>query len=311
MNIKITTFLFLAFGIISVATAVDIVESDTAVVAQPVLEKQPEQLAVVDPNESPVAEEQEPIIVNPFNQACAGVLNGDFIAENGTVDYKLLRRKRSDLYDISRSFKTIDIEEFLSWELEIQVAFWINVHNICTLELVIDNYPIQSSRFKLIFYPAKSVMQISGARDSNYFEVMGREYSLEEIEANILELYGDPRVLFALNYAAVGSAPLRSEPYNGPMLEQQLDNQVRRFLGRRTGFYIDGSKLYLSPIFDWHIDRFFEYYGTNVRYRAHSEETRAIFHFIEQFKGLGWSRILESKKFKLRYQRFDWRLNGE
>lgn len=246
---------------------------------------------------------------NTLNAVCGQILNNEFIDDSGAVDYKLLRRKRSQLYSIVREFEVLDVQEYLTWETEDQTAFWINVHNILTLKLITDNYPIEPSRLKMIFYPANSIMQITGARQSNYYNVMGREYSLEEIEENVLELYKDPRVLFALNYAAWGSAPLRNEQYTGKKLETQLDNQVRKMLGRRNGFFIDKSELNLTPIFDWNIKAFVEFYGTNIKYRAHTEQTRAIFNFIEKFKGVGWSNVLESDKFKLKYQNFDWRLN--
>ncbi len=264
----------------------------------------------VDESKNEDADEAEPEI-NEYNRKCADVLNETYVKDNGFVDYALLRRKRADLYGVTRQFRTIEVEDYLAWELEEQVAFWINVHNLYTLELIINNYPIEPSRWKLIFYPAKSIMQISGARESNYFAVMGREYSLKEIEAIILELYGDPRVLFALNYGAAGSPPLRNEPYNAPMLEKQLDNQVRRFLNRKNACYIEQSTLYLSPIFEWNIDNFVEYYGTDIRYRYHPEQTRAVFNFVEQYKGVSWARILETKRFELEYQKFDWQLNGE
>ena len=262
-----------------------------------------------DSDKTETADENPPK-PNPFNKMCEGVLNSEFISDSGNVDYEYLRRSRSQLYEITRKFKTIEVDDYLSWELEEQVAFWINAHNICTLELIINNYPIKASRFRMIFYPSKSIMQISGARNNNYFEIMGREYSLEEMEKFALELYGDPRVLFGINYGALGSPPLRNEPYLAHQLEKQLDNQARRFLGRKNGFYIDSAQLYISPIFEWNIDSFVEYYGTDIRYRAHPKQTRAIFNFIEEYKGLGWSRILESDKFRLRYQKFDWRLNG-
>lgn len=261
-----------------------------------------------DPN-SPAEPEAEGKKDKTLNPVCAGVLNGEFIDENGLVDYALLRRRRAEIYPIKRDFEALEVKDYIGWEFEDQVAFWINVHNVCTLDLIVDHYPIQPSRIRMIFYPANSIMQISGARDSFYFNVMGREYSLEEIEDNILELYQDPRVLFALSYASLGSAPLRNEPYLGVKLEKQLDNQVRRFLGRRAGMYIDRSQLHLSPIFEWNIDLFVDTYGIDTVYRSHKPETRAIFNFIEQFKGAGWARILAGDKFKLKYERFDWRLN--
>ena len=276
---------------------------------KPVEQKVEQPAAVTAEPNNTVLPQAAVYVDNTLNSKCRGVLNNEFIDDGGYVDYKLLRRKRSQLYDIVREFEKLEVDQYIKWESDDQTAFWINAHNIMTMKLIVDNYPIQSSRFKLIFYPGNSIMQIDGARQSNYFNIMGREYSLEELEKNVLELYKDPRVLFALNYASLGSAPMRNEPYIGRELETQIDNQVRKLLVRRTGFYIDKSVLSLSPIFEWHIKEFTEYYGTDVRYRAHPKETRAIFNFIEKFKGQGWSKILESDKFELRYQNFDWRLN--
>ena len=49
--------------------------------------------------------------------------------------------------------------------------------------------------------------------------------TLDDVEHNILRpRFDDPRVHFAINCAAKSCPPLRSEPFRGDILDQQLDD---------------------------------------------------------------------------------------
>ena len=117
------------------------------------------------------------------------------------VDYKTLRRKRAELITAVREFDKVHPAQKISWTRNEKIAFWINAHNLFTLKLVVDNYPIQP-RWYLINYPDNSIMHIPGGRNKKYFKVMGLEYTLREIEKEILMArFRDPKIFFALSYA--------------------------------------------------------------------------------------------------------------
>ena len=90
----------------------------------------------------------------------ADVLN-TYVNAKGLVDYKKLKRKRLALITVLSEYAGLDPNTYASWSDADKLAFWINAHNMCIIKAVIDNYPIQPSRFKVIFYPPNSVMQIA------------------------------------------------------------------------------------------------------------------------------------------------------
>jgi len=192
-----------------------------------------------------------------------------YVNDDGNVDYRLLRRKRAILAGIVREIDNIHPAELMSWSPQEKMAFWINTYNIMTLKLIVDEYPIQPVLF-MFFYPDNSIMQIRGAWDKKYFNVIGLEYRLREIkEDRLMARFNDPRVHFALSYACVGGAFLRNEPYYPDRLDKQLDEQVKKYLGSPKGLKINKSKkmVYLSDVFNQNRKDFINKYGPIKKFR--------------------------------------------
>lgn len=127
-----------------------------------------------------------------------------------------------------------------------KLAFWINGYNIAAVKMVIDHYPV------------KSIRQIGGLLSPVWkkkaIEVGGRDYSLNDIEHEILRTMGEPRIHFAIVCASVSCPDLRPEAFSADSLEAQLEDQTRRFLANpQKGARIDKDKksVYLSSIFKW------------------------------------------------------------
>jgi hypothetical protein len=129
------------------------------------------------------------------------------------------------------------------------LAFWINLYNAATIELVLEAYPIASLR------------DLADARTSPWQRpvatVGGRELSLDAIENEVIRPgFREPRIHFALNCAARSCPPLRPEAYTGPQLDTQLEAQTRAFLADPTHTRFDGRRLTLSRIFEWYGEDF-------------------------------------------------------
>jgi len=184
------------------------------------------------------------------------------VNDNGDVDYSRLKRKRSDLLNAFKILETIHPAQIMAMDDAEKQAFWINTYNLCTLKLIIDNYPIEP-KWYMILYPKNSIMQISTPWTKNYFKVQGLEYNLEEIERELLlERFKDPRICFALSNAARGGAFLRKEAYRGQTLSGQLDEQVRKYLSSPRGLKWDNENktLYISNLFNMYRDIFFFFF---------------------------------------------------
>ncbi|MEN6384758.1 MAG: DUF547 domain-containing protein, partial [Phycisphaerales bacterium] len=86
----------------------------------------------------------------------------DYVNSSGYVNYSKLRRHRNVLNNMLGRLANLEPEVFITWSRNEKIAFWINTYNVCTLKGIVDNYPINPSRFMLLFYPADSVMHIEG-----------------------------------------------------------------------------------------------------------------------------------------------------
>jgi hypothetical protein len=134
--------------------------------------------------------------------------------------------------------------EFEKWSEADQISFLVNVYNAATLKLITDNYPV------------KSIKKIGGWFGSPWKQevvrLFGKTITLDELEHGMLRAnYREPRVHFALVCAAKGCPPLREEPFIGARLNEQLDDQGRRFLAQPEKNRFENGVLYLSPIFNW------------------------------------------------------------
>lgn len=251
-----------------------------------------------------------------FNLEFGGILK-DYVNTDGLVNYAKLRRYRGQLSRIVDKLADIKPEVYITWSRNEKVAFWINAYNICTLKGIIDNYPINPSRIMLLFYPANSVMHIRGIRSETYFMIMGIQYTLDEIERDVLlARFEEPRVCFAVNYGTIASAPLRNEPYIGKLLEKQLDGQMRNYFIRSGGLKIDeaNNAVYISPIFKmykWHEDAFLKKYETNKLFRVRAPLDRAILNFVKDYVSDANADYLKRKQYSIEYMKYNWQLNEQ
>ena len=251
-----------------------------------------------------------------FNLGFEDILK-EYVDRNGLVNYSKLRRFRTSLNQATDKLSDLKPEVYITWSRNEKIAFWINAYNICTLKGIIDNYPIKPSRFMLLFYPANSVMHIRGLRDAKFFMIMGIQYTLDEIERDVLlGRFEEPRACFAVSYGTMGSAPLRAEPYIGKVLNKQLDEQIRNYFARPDAFRIDESNrvVYLSPIFkmyQWHEDAFLKKYDTNKLFREREPVDRAVLNFVKDYVSDANARYLERSEYTIEYVKYNWQLNEQ
>ena len=229
------------------------------------------------------------------------------------MDYEKLRRKRLDLIAAAKEFDNIEPLDMMTWSQNEKIALWINAYNIFTLKLIVDNYPIQP-RWYILIYPDDSIMQIPGAWTKHYFEVMGIEYTLREIEREILlQKFKDPRICFTLSEATLGGAILRNEVYLPEKLDEQLDKQVKKYLATPKGFKIDHTNkiIYLSNIFSTRKNVFIEKYADVKKYRTRKPHIRACLNFLSEYVHPDNIKYFESDKYSVKFLQYDWQLNEQ
>jgi len=220
--------------------------------------------------------------------------------EAGRVEYAALGEdERLDQY--LAQLAAIDLETLTS--ANERMALWINAYNAYTLKLVADAYPIDS-----IHNLATGGMVIGWlikrtAWDIRFAKVGGREYTLNEIEHDILRPeFQDARIHFAIVCAAVSCPLLRTEAYEPERLGEQLDEEGRRFLGdpSRNSFDLESRRARISKIFSW----FEEDFG-----RRDAEVIRYLATFAPA--AVAADMAASADDWRVGYQPYDWSLNGK
>jgi len=179
-----------------------------------------------------------------------GSLLDEYVTGDG-VRYEAWHRSEEDRNRLDRvldSWSTVDPAALDDAEA---TAFLINLYNAAMIDLVLEEYPLNSVR--------EIGLQPFAVFRKDVIALNGEPVSLDTIEKGILlEEYFDPRIHFAVNCASVSCPPLRREPFTGKALEDQLEEQTRAFAGSphaaREG--PDGETTFYSELFNWYADDF-------------------------------------------------------
>lgn len=129
--------------------------------------------------------------------------------------------------------------------------------------------------------------------------LFGSTTTLDFVEHKLLRKnYNEPRIHFALVCAARSCPPLRSEAYQANRLDEQLDDQARRFLADPSKNRVDPAErvIYFSPIFKWYAGDF-------------EKRSDSVLGFVKPFWPESVGKKLEKADFKVRYTEYGWSLN--
>ena len=141
-----------------------------------------------------------------------------------------------------------------------QYAYWINLYNAKTVEVVLDKYPVKS--IKSIRLGGSLFAAFTGGPwKAKIMKVNGVKLSLDDIEHGILRPnFKDPRIHYAVNCASVGCPNLAIDAFTGAQIEKQLDRGAKTYINSPRGFKVEGDRITASSIYKWFDDDF----GGNV-----------------------------------------------
>jgi len=136
-----------------------------------------------------------------------------------------------------------------NWSENERLAYWINAYNAFTIQLIIDNYPVAS-----IKDIKNGIPFVSTVWDIAFIKIEGIEYDLNNIEHNIIrQKFDEPRIHAAVICASRSCPQLRNEAFTADRLDDQLEDEMRRFVNEPTRNKIDSAnKAELSKIFTWY-----------------------------------------------------------
>ena len=224
---------------------------------------------------------------NGVDQGLYATLLSKYV-KSGIVNYQGFKNDEENLDQYLKVLEKIDTGTLSRNE---KFAFYINAYNAWTIKLILSAYP-----------DVKSIKDLGSLFKSPWKKkicrIDGKIMTLDDLEHNILRpRFKDPRVHFAINCAAKSCPPLRSEPYRGNELDQQLDKMTKAFINGPVNNRLEDHTLYVSRIFKWFkedfdddiVDFFLKYAKTDLK------------------GGLEAKRV----KIKVKYLDYDWSLNGK
>lgn len=180
-------------------------------------------------------------------KANVNVLRGGQASE---LDYAAIKKNHTVLKSYLASLSAVKPSQFNGWSKDQRKAFLMNAYNAFTVELILTKYPkLESIRDLGSLF--------SSPWSKEFVPLLGKTVTLDDIEHKMLRkpgAYDDPRVHFAVNCASIGCPPLREEAFVATRLNEQLNEQAKRFLSDRTRnrYNTKDEELKVSKIFDWY-----------------------------------------------------------
>lgn len=202
----------------------------------------PEQGSLGEESFSTAADSTDQIDHSAWN-----TLLGEYVSEGpdgvNLVDYGRMEVEASDaLSAYLTDMQAIDIESFSADE---QFAFWVNLYNAATVDVILKNWPVDSIR-------DVGILTLGPWKD-DAVTVSGRVLSLDNIEHDILRPeWQDVRIHYAVNCASIGCPNLATQAYTASKLEEMLDAAASAFVNHPRGFGGQPGAIIASSIFDWY-----------------------------------------------------------
>ena len=159
---------------------------------------------------------------------------------------------RQQLRNYIATLEQLPIRQYSS---EQQLAYWINLYNALTIDVVLQHYPVDSIR-DIDISPG---FFADGPWKKKLLAIEGEPLSLNDIEHRILRpVWQDPRLHYALNCASIGCPNLSNSAYQADTIDTRLDQAATSYINHPRGVSFDNGKLTVSSIYNWFRDDFGE-----------------------------------------------------
>ncbi|OUS18751.1 DUF547 domain-containing protein [Rhodospirillales bacterium 47_12_T64] len=175
-----------------------------------------------------------------------------------------------------------------------QLAYWINLYNATTVQIVLEHMPTESIRDVNISPGLFS----SGPWGKKLLRVEGEKLSLNDIEHGILRPgWKDPRIHYVLNCASLGCPDIPKQAITAKDSEEQLDLAARNFIDHPRAITIpENNEAIVSSIYVW----FKEDFGGS---------DAAILDHLRTYATKDKKKLLMNVR-SLESHRYDWDLNA-
>ncbi|WP_031427269.1 DUF547 domain-containing protein [Flavimarina sp. Hel_I_48] len=174
----------------------------------------------------------------------------------GYLDYKGFEKDRPALDAYMKKLSSLEPDK--NWSVQELLAYYINLYNVYTVDLILKNYPL------------KSIQDIDGAFTKAFIPIGKHTLSLGGLENGVLRKMNEPRIHFAINCASVSCPKLSRDAYTAAKINEQLEEAVKGFINsEKNDITADNPKI--SAIFKFYTKDFI------------TDETPSLNAYINQF----------------------------
>lgn len=219
-----------------------------------------------------------------------------FVDERGNVNYAGWHESPADVQALDGYLSALSYAEpEREASRAARLSFWINAYNALTIRGILREYPVagvvhdEARRNRFDFW------------SDLLLHVGGRDYSLGQIEHELLRPMREPRIHFALVCGARGCPRLLNRAYRTDQLERQLQGNARSFFAdpEKMEYERSSGRLRLSPILKWYA-------------RDFGDSEAEVLETIEPYLP---DRVTRQRpatgRFSTEYLDYDWSLNGQ
>ncbi len=206
-------------------------------------------------------------------------------------DYGALAASPDDMSKLAAYIDAMAARAPSTMERDEAIAYWGNLYNALTVQVVAQNWPVSSIR------DIKSSVFSPGPWKLELVTVEGELLSLNNIEHDILRpQFNEPRVHYVVNCASIGCPNLALTEWSAETLEADLDAGARAFVNSPRGVIVRNGKLHVSSIYNW----FKEDFGST---------DQNIINHLKKYAAPGLKSQLENIS-KISGDDYDWSVNS-
>lgn len=167
------------------------------------------------------------------------------------VDYAHMTQTDLNLLkDYLKSMSEININNYNRSE---QLAYWINVYNALTVQIIANYYPVTTVQEINISPGLFSI----GPWGANLITIKDTPLTIDDINNRIIRaIWNDPRTHYAVNNGTIGAPNLSRKIYQGKLLEEQLNQAASNYINSLRGVNVIEGKLIISKLYDWYQEDF-------------------------------------------------------
>lgn len=161
-------------------------------------------------------------------------------------DYKHV--SSADKVTLKKYLKALQAIKPSHFNKAVQKAYWINLYNALTVQLILENYPVKSiTKLGEKFFAF-------GPWDDEIASVAGITLSLNDIEHKILRpIFKDARIHYAVNCASFSCPNLSNHAFTAANSEQLLNNGAHDYINHTRAVALEKNELKLSSIYEWYL----------------------------------------------------------